>query len=158
VGAQATAGSFEFYVSAEWFAAVNTYDVLETRPIESDVPPASYDLPLTQSRKDVLNFGAGVSVEVRPWLSFFGSARTDKSYRDAAEQPAFVGLGAYDLYHVTAGIGASNESLEVVLGGLYATGDSSGPLTLSPAPNSPTVDTHTEFSQTGFILAFSASF
>ena len=158
LGAQATVGSFEFHASAEWFAPVDEYDVLETRPIESQVPPESFELQLTQQRIDVFNVGAGVSIHAASWLSFFGSVRTDRSYRDPEAERVFVGLGGYDLVHATAGLGLSGDHLDVVLGGLFSSGEGDGTLTLSPLPSSPSVSTRTEFSQTGFIMAFSARF
>jgi hypothetical protein len=157
LGAQFDAGSFEFHASAEWFGAVDEYDVLDTEPIESQVPPEEFLLPVTQRRESVFNVGGGIAVEATRWLSVYASARTDRSYRDPGDR-SFVGLGAYDLTHVTAGVGVSNDNLEIILGGLFASGDADGQVTLSPLPGSPAVSTHTEFSQKGFVLAFSATF
>jgi hypothetical protein len=55
-------------------------------------------------------------------------------------------------------VGVSNDNLEIILGGLFASGDADGQVTLSPLPGSTAVSTHTEFSQKGFVLAFSATF
>jgi hypothetical protein len=156
-GAQLTAGSFDFYASGQWFGPVDAYDVLETQPIESQVPVQSYDLLIMQQRESVFNIGGGVSMRATKWLSLFASARTDKSYRDP-DIRTFVGLGAYDLTHVTAGVGVSGESFEVVLGGLYASGDANSEVLLSPLPASPAVPSKTDFSEKGFVLAFSANF
>ncbi|HXV14647.1 MAG TPA: hypothetical protein VEC56_10635 [Candidatus Krumholzibacteria bacterium] len=157
LGAQFELGSFGFYAAAEWFGSVDEYDVLETRPLTSQVPPQEFVLPLTQRREDVLNIGGGVSVEATSWLSFYGSVRTDRSYRDPADR-TFVGLGAYDITQVTFGIGVSSDEFEVILGGLAGEGDSDGQVVLSPLPGSPSVASRTEFEQRGFIVAFSASF
>ncbi len=157
LGAQLDAGSFSFHASAEWFASVNEYDVLKTRPLESQVPPAEIPLPIAQSRDAVFNVGAGVAVQTTSWLSFFGSARTDRSYRNR-DQRSFVGLDGYDIYHVTAGIGLAKEDFEIILGGLWASGDADGQVVLSPLPDAPAVPSHTEFEQRGFVLAFNASF
>jgi hypothetical protein len=157
LGAQFDAGAFSFYASAEWFGSVGEYDVLETKPLQSQVPPQEFLLPITQSREAVLNLGGGVSIKATSWLSFLGSARSDNSYRDPGKR-TFVGLGAYDLYHATAGVGLSTDKFEVVLGGIYASGNAESQIVLSPLPGSPSVATKTDFKQTGFILAFSASF
>jgi len=157
LGAQLDAGSFSFHASAEWFASVNEYDVLKTRPLESQVPPAEIPLPIAQSRDAVFNVGAGVAVQTTSWLSFFGSARTDRSYRNR-DQRSFVGLDGYDIYHVTAGIGLAKEDFEIIIGGLWASGDADGQVVLSPLPDAPAVPSHTEFEQRGFVLAFNASF
>ncbi len=157
LGAQFDAGSFSFYATAEWFGSVDEYDVLETKPLQSQVPPQEFLLPITQSREDVLNVGGGVSIEATSWLSLLGSVRSDHSYRDPGKR-TFVGLGAYDLYHATAGVGLSTDKFEVVLGGIYAAGDAESEVVLSPLPGSPAVSTRTDFKQTGFIIAFSASF
>jgi hypothetical protein len=158
LGAQAELGACEFYASAEWFGPVDEYDVLDTHPIESQLPTQSFDLPLTQERRDVFNIGAGVSIHPATWLSLFGSVRTDWSYRDEDASRVFVGLGGYDLIHTTVGVGLSNDHLDVVLGGIFSSGESTDDLTLSPLPSSPSVPTHTDFSRSGFILAFSATF
>lgn len=157
LGAQVSAGSFDFYASAEWFGAVGSYDVLETQPLVSQTPPAEIPLPITQARDNVLNIGGGISMKATSWLSFFGSVRSDRSYRKPDDR-GFVGLGAYDLHHVTAGINLNNDRFEVALGGLYASGNSEGPVSPTPLPSSPTVQSQTEFEQRGFVLAFSANF
>ena len=157
LGAQLEAGTLGLYLSAEWFASVDEYEVLETAPLTSQVPPQEFMLPITQSRDNVLNLAGGVSVKAASWLSFFASARINQSYRRADDR-SFVGLAGYDLFHTTAGVGLSNEHFEVVLGGLWASGETDGTVVLSPLPASPSVASHTEFKQTGFVLAFNASF
>jgi hypothetical protein len=101
--------------------------------------------------------GGGVALRATSWISFFGSIRTNQSYRDP-DEVSFVGLGAYDLTHVIAGVSVASEKFEVSLGGLYATGKSDGPFRINPLPGSDTVDSRTEFDEKGFVLAFSASF
>ncbi len=157
LGAQFETGRVALYASAEWFGSVGEYDVLETTPLESQIPPAEIMLPITQARERVFNFGGGVSVNTTSWLSFFGSARTDNSYRNPNDR-RFVGLGSYDLVHVTAGLIVANDRLEVALGGLYAEGSSEGPIWYNPLPSSPSVQSKTEFDQKGFVLAISGSF
>jgi hypothetical protein len=157
VGAQADVGSFNFYASAEWFAEVDEYDVLKTEPLTRQIPPAEILLPVTQRRESVFNVGGGVALRATSWLSFFGSIRTNQSFRDP-DEVSFVGLGAYDLTHVTAGVSVASEKFEVSLGGLYGTGEGDGPFRINPLPGSDTVDSRTEFDEKGFVLAFSASF
>ena len=157
LGVRLETGRFELQASAEQFGAVDRYDVLKVGGIASQVPPQTYPLFITQRRESVFNFGAGASVKANSWLSCFASARTDHSYRPAGE-PTFVGLGAYDLIHLTGGVGLSGSSFQVYLGAIYATGDAAMPITLSPLPAAPTVTARTEFEQSGFVLAFNASF
>ncbi len=157
LGAQVGVGSFDFYASAEWFGPISEYDVMETTPIASQVPPAEFPLPITQSRDAVFNVAGGVSVKATSWLSLFGSVRTDRSYRDPSDR-TFVGLGAYDLTHLTGGVSMSTKQLEVALGVLYASGNSEGQIGTSPLPGAPVVPTTTDFTQRGFVLAFSATF
>jgi hypothetical protein len=157
LGGQAQWGAFDFYASAEWFAEVQQYDVLETAPLQRQIPPDEIILPITQRRDSVLNVGGGVALRATNWLSFFSSVRTDRSYRNS-NAVSFVGLGAYDLTHVTAGLSVAGEKFEVSLGGLYATGEADGPFRINPLPTAGTVDSHTEFDQKGFVLAFSADF
>jgi hypothetical protein len=63
LGAQFDAGAFSFYASAEWFGSVGEYDVVETKPLQSQVPPQEFLLPITQPREAVLNLGGGVSIK-----------------------------------------------------------------------------------------------
>jgi len=155
LGAEADVRAFEFYASVEWFGAVGEYDVLETRPLERQVPPESIDLPITQARERVVNIGGGVAVAATPWLSFFGSARTDKSYRSPDDQ-RFVGLGSYDITHVTAGVSLTSKRFEVVIGALYGSGDAEGATRATPLPGSPTVNARSDYEEKGFVVAFSA--
>jgi len=156
-GGQADVGSFTLYASAEWFAEVGEYDVLETEPLIRQIPQEEILLPITQRREGVFNVGGGVALRTTNWLTLFGSMRTDKSYRNPGEL-SFVGLSGFDLTHVTAGVSVTQEKFEVSLGMLYATGESNGQFRITPLPSAGTVDSRTEFSQTGFVLAFNANF
>jgi hypothetical protein len=101
--------------------------------------------------------GAGLSWQAASYLSFFGSVRTDKSFRDST-RPSFVGLDHFDLHHLTAGIGIFTQSLDLWIGALYGAGDAREQLAPSPLPESLVRNATTTFEHVGFVLAFSASF
>lgn len=150
-------GPFEFNTTAEWFAGLDSYDVLETAEFTSQLPPVATGLPIVQSRESVFNAGVAVAWQASSHLSFFGSARTDQSFRDGS-QPTFVGLDHFDLVHFTGGIGVATDQLDVWLGGILGSGEATDQLAPSPLPDSPSLSALTSFRQVGFVMAFSASF
>jgi len=157
LGATVSVGSLEILSSAEWFASVDGYDVLDTEPLTAQLPPATLEVPIRQARESVLNVGLGAAWQATSFLSVFGSARTDNSFK-SKEARSVVGLAGYDLTHVTAGFGIATGPLELWLGILRSTGSSNGEAVPSPLPSAPLVRVRTEHDGIGLLGAFSASF
>lgn len=129
-GASWRKGSFQVHTSAEWFAAVGAFDVLQGQTGTQTGTPVA----LTQSLRSVVNAGAaveywfsGVSADRGPAsraTALYGSFRTDIS----ASPEAVVDEAAtsnQDLYHLTAGTAFSLGSSRFSLGVEYTYGSKS---------------------------------
>ena len=155
LGTRARLLGLDVYAAAEWFASVDLYDVLETEDFLSQVPSQATAVPITQSRQSVINVGAGLSWQAASFFSFFGSVRSDNSYREPASD-SFIGLDPFDILHWTGGVGIFSSALDVWVGAVHSTGKARARLSPSPLPGAPDLDASTSFKQIGFVLAFNA--
>jgi hypothetical protein len=126
-GASRRSGSLQVHVSAEWFAPVDTFEVLEGRSDTSAGTP----ITLTQSLRSVLNVGlaaeywlGGVSADrgaSSRGTALYGGFRTDLSASpDVA--PNEAAASNQNLYHLTGGTAFSLGSSRFSLGVEYAFG------------------------------------
>lgn len=157
IGGELALGGLDLNAAAEWFGAVDPYDVLATDPFMTGSPRAEATLPMRQGRRDVLNLGVGVSVNTAAGFSLFASARSDHSFVTEPED-TFVGIDAYDLIHLTGGIGLSREQLDLWLGLLHGAGDVRRGFRASPLDTAGDIDAVMTFRRIGFVVAVSASF
>ena len=120
-------GSLQVHASAEWFAAVRTFDVLQGKTDTNTGSPVT----LVQGLQSVFNAGAaveywlgGVSADRGPssggW-ALYGSFRTDFSASPDIV-PDEAASSNMDLYHVTGGTAFSLGSSRFSLGVEYASG------------------------------------
>ncbi|QNK64214.1 hypothetical protein H7F33_06930 [Pedobacter sp. PAMC26386] len=101
-------GKGQIYLSAEYFAAVNSYTIL--KPDESSFVktgngsklPVTGELNLRDGRKSILNVGIGYSREINQIFTLMSSFRTDFNYLDQkSDETGHVAL--WDNYHVQIG-------------------------------------------------------
>ena len=95
----------KFYVAAEYFYKVGTYDIITPRnegflrPDTGNNNALTADLlRLTDSRKAVINVAAGFSFDLKPNLAGFISARTDFSYANKSALDEQTGFSPYTCY------------------------------------------------------------
>jgi hypothetical protein len=101
------------YVSAEYFAGVKDYNTITPRPAyfirtnDDENFFTSDELKFKDARRPVMNFGFGVSYQLKPDLTGFLALRTDLSYADSSrytDDGGFVSnTSHYDIYHLQLG-------------------------------------------------------
>jgi hypothetical protein len=101
-------GKGQVYVSAEFFAAVNSYTIL--KPEESSFiktgngisVPVDGILSTLDGRKRILNFGIGYSREINDVFTLMSSLRTDFNYLNKkSDEEGHLAL--WDIYHAQIG-------------------------------------------------------
>ena len=152
-GAAADFGAVEVFVAAEWFDAVGDYVALDMAPFSGSGTALGGAAPLRESRRSVLNVGGAGIWNAWSDLSFFGSVRSDRSYR-GPRQETWLGIGAYDLVHLTGGAGWEGDEMEIWLGVLHSGGSETQTIRPTPlATGSWTAPIR--FRSIGFMAAFS---
>lgn len=120
VGASYRFGTTRLHASAEWFDAVERFDVIDPTPFSEDEGRSLRPL-LRQELASVLNAGVGAEVELGPELKLYGAFTTDFSanVHDRAVQHS---LATWDIFHLTAGAGFRVGSTRFTVGVSYAFG------------------------------------
>jgi hypothetical protein len=98
-------GSMRVHASAEWWAAVNRYTVLEGEPFVIRTPSGDSTVTtvVSEQRKDVFNFGVGLERRFSSNVFGFASYHSDRTARTPGSPPG-TSVTSWDLHHVTAGI------------------------------------------------------
>lgn len=111
------------HLSAEWFAAVDKFDVLDTEPFVSQSSGDTLRNDVIHAMAEVINFGIGIEQQLgkRTWV--FASFSTDFSGDDSDSQSNLT-LTNYDIYHIKIGTSFQSGRSEFTLGIGYAFGDS----------------------------------
>ncbi|MCW9066071.1 MAG: hypothetical protein OQJ78_07210 [Ignavibacteriaceae bacterium] len=111
------------YFSAEWFAKINSYDVLNTKPVivvpDSEIIPNNNSL----SRRSVINFGVGINHKLIKNFSLYASIFTNNSARDPNNLSKYS-LSGYNILHFLGGVAFKYDIIDLILGLGYATGNS----------------------------------
>ena len=132
LGAEYDFGKLLVAFSMEWFAKIDPYEMIKEndQSISPEFPTApneDYALPVT-AHKSVTNFGFSVLYEIKDWISYVGSFRTDMNFFDNEaldRYEDFVPSFTYwDLWHITSGIKMSAKKLDLTVGMDYANGSS----------------------------------
>jgi hypothetical protein len=111
-----------FYFSAEWFAKIASYEVLNTQPII--VVPTGEVIQNNNflSRRSVINFGLGVDHKLGKDLSLYASVFTNNSAKNPNE-PSKYSLSGYNIIHFLGGVALKYNILDLILGLGYAIGN-----------------------------------
>ena len=110
-----------WHVSAEWFAGVPAYTVLEGGTATDVDGTTVRDMKLIDERDAVLNFGVGLEHRFREDLLGYASFRTDFSSAERAGRGRATS-SIWDMYHLTTGATFSALSSKFTLGLMYAFG------------------------------------
>jgi hypothetical protein len=121
VGAAWHRGQNTFHATAEWFGALDGYQVLETGDFAGDPAALRLLLRLRQSAESVVNFGFGFQRNVSGRFSYYGAFTTDRSFADKDVNRGHS-LSTWDIYHVTAGTSLEVRDVKFTLGLAYAFG------------------------------------
>ena len=121
-GAAYHLGKTSFYFSAEWFAKISSYEVLNTQPVL--VVPTGEVLPNTNylSRRSIIDFGLGIDHKLGKDLSLYGSIFTNNSAKNP-DEPSKYSLSGYNIIHFLGGVALKYDIIDLILGLGYATGN-----------------------------------
>ena len=122
-------GATRWHTSAEWFAPVDRFTVLEL-PAEDDEPQAV----LTQQLKSVFNVGLGVEHEFESGTVVYGAFLTDFSAA-VGDPDVNVTVSNWDLYHLNAGVKFAIAGNRFTLGATYSFGNQARPLDIGIPPD-----------------------
>ena len=134
IGGEYDFGKTKVSASLAYFSSIDTYNMVEKKENSSDFNTAftfdpEFAIPQTAS-KAVVNFGLAVEYQLNEYLSYIGSVRTDFNHFDAAKlnrSEDFVpSMAFWDVYHVTSGVMASGDNLQLSIGINYGLGLSEG--------------------------------
>ena len=126
VGASRHFGRTRVYASAEWYGAVDRFEVLA---VAADTPGA---VRLGQELRSVLNAGLGFEQSLSDDVSVYGAFHTDfsASVGSASEN---VSVSDWNLYHWSGGLSFRFKDNRFTLGASWARGSKSRPVD-SPIP------------------------
>jgi hypothetical protein len=119
-------GGTTLYASAEWYAAVSRFAVIE---VPTSAPEAG---GLTQALASVLNAGVGVEHVLSGGVSVYGAFNTDSSAATGSPSEN-VTISDWDIYHVSGGLAFRFRDNRFTLGASWARGHKQRPLD-SPIP------------------------
>jgi hypothetical protein len=118
-GAAYRFGSTKLYASAEWFARVDPYRVLDTQPFIGQTSGDTLIFNVVADADQVLNWGVGVEHNFNERTGIYGSFATDFSSA-APESEANTSITFWNLYHASLGttftVGRSVWTLGGILG------------------------------------------
>ncbi len=127
-GAAFTIARTTLHVSAEWFAAMDPYRLLDAAPVVDDDTGLVFDADVVTGAASVVNWGVGLEHEFGQRVHGYASIHTDRSAArndESHESPAI-----WDLWHAAGGVSLQFGASRVALGGVYGFG--SAPLGWTP--------------------------
>ena len=151
-GASRAFGATRLYASAEWYAPVARFSVV-------DLPAGSaVEGRVTQELDTVLNAGAGVEHVLNDGLSVYGAFHTDFSASVGSAQ-ANVAVSDWDIYHVSGGVSFRINDNRFTLGASWALGSKTRALdTAIPPDEIPAIplgsQVNIHYSKLTFLLGF----
>jgi hypothetical protein len=133
LGAAWRRGPNTFHGTAEWFASVGAFDVLDPTPFAGDAGADRLVGRLRHSARSVVNVGFGFQRSVSDRFSYYAAATTDRTF---AEKGVLAGssLSTWDIYHLTAGTSLLVHDVKFTLGVAYAFGGDERPTTVVAVP------------------------
>ena len=140
------------YASAEWYAPVGRFEVIQ---LPEGTPGAS---GLTQQLKGVLNAGVGFEHVLTEDVSVYGAFHTDFSASEGSARQN-VAISDWDLYHFSGGLSFRFRDNRFTLGASWARGSTTRPLD-SPVPPDQLPQGHLDqdvaihYSKITFLLGF----
>ena len=162
IGASYQIDQFRIDVSAEWYAAVSRFNVLEPISFVGQSTGAQYQNTFSAALDPVLNFGAGIEYDAGEHTSWYASVITDNSGVKSGSGTNFA-VSSIDYINVTGGGIFSVGRSKITLGLGYAFGSSPISFTDNPILNAATgghyaVATDTKLTSTRLRLIFAFSY
>jgi len=131
IGAAYQMDQLRFDVSAEWYAAVSRFNVLEPASFAGQSTGAQYQNNLSAALDPVLDFGVGIEYDASENTSWYASAIADNSGLKSGSGANFA-ISSIDYVNVTAGSIFGLGRSKITFGVGYAFGSS--PISFSDNP------------------------
>jgi len=151
-------GNVKLHLSAEWYDAINKYDVLDTEPYVSQSSGKTLTNDLSHEAKSVINFGFGLDYFATDSLIFSLSVTSDFSAYVENTATNLATYSAWDLIHVAGGSTFSIWKTEVTIGAVYSFGSQTfeNKINITPGGDDNSVGRQSEFkySQIKVLLGF----
>ena len=151
-------GNVKLHLSAEWYDAINKYDVLDTEPYVSQSSGKTLTNDLSHEAKSVINFGFGLDYFATDSLIFSLSVTSDFSAYVENTATNLATYSAWDLIHVAGGSTFSIWKTEVTIGAVYSFGSQTfeNKINITPGDDDNSLDRQSEFkySQIKVLLGF----
>jgi len=109
------------HVTAEYFGAVDSYDLLEATDFRAQTTGASIPMSVPYGLDDVLNLGIGVDYRFSDRVSLYGGYTSDRSARLDSNRMTITG---WDIHHLTFGSAFQALDIDVTAGFGYSWGSS----------------------------------
>jgi hypothetical protein len=108
-------GDFRLHLSAEWYAAVPLFKVLESTSFTGQSDGNQHAVEITDERRSVVNVGLGMQYTLSPSVALYGSLVTDFSYVPDGTT-SNLSLTPWDLLHFSFGTVLSFNLLDITAG------------------------------------------
>ena len=115
-------GASRYTVSAEWFAAVARFEVLDTAPFVGEAGAETLVAGLTQQQDAVLNGGLGFQHDFRNDVSVYAAFATDFS-SSVRDPQVNNGVATWNIYHLTGGASFGVGNVRFTAGMAFAFGN-----------------------------------
>lgn len=112
----------ELTASAEWFAPVDQFDVLETTSFQSQSTGETLPNSVVAEYKSIVNVGAGINHRFTSGVTAYGSFTTD--FTAVVPDKTNTALTTWNLYHTTGGCEFTFRRFQFTLGAEWAIGKS----------------------------------
>jgi len=115
-------GASRYTLSAEWFAPVSRFEVLETAPFVGQAGATTLVAGLTQQQDAVLNAGFGFQHDFGGDVSVYGALATD--FTSSVHDPLVNnGVATWNIYHLTGGAAFDVGNVRFTTGLAFAFGN-----------------------------------
>lgn len=158
IGGAYKLGNTKLHLSAEWYDAINKFNVLDTEPYVSQSSGQILTNDLTHEAKSVVNFGFGLDYFATDSLIFSLSITSDFSAYVENTTTNLATYSAWDLIHIAGGSTFNILKSEVTVGVVYSFGSQTleNTINITPGNDNNSVGRQSEFrySQIKVLLGF----
>jgi long-subunit fatty acid transport protein len=123
LGASYGCGSTTVYATAEWFAGVDEYTILDAGEFLGQTTGDTLSNDLIYRLKHVLDFGFGLEHRLNDRFQAYGAFFSDRSaLPDGRDRDIPVALADWDIWHLSAGGAFVLGNIDITLGASYGWG------------------------------------
>ncbi len=148
---------FKLHISAEWYDAVEKFNVLDTEPYIAQSSGEQLTNDLTHEAESVINYGLGLDYYANDKLIFSFSFTSDESAHVEGTTTNLAAANSWDLMHIAAGSSFKLWESDITVGAVYSFGSQTIQNNINIIPDSDGEITRTseiKYSQIKVLLGF----